>query len=142
MINPQSNEFSEQVHKLALENKHPRQTVEDQAAAAMMPRYKYERDFQRRCLNGEALSFLEVKYYLREKLTHDKWKVWFYEVIQFPQTRFFDTEKEARNYWKKIKMRKTLKAQKATLEKPAEHIFGDRSVEETHDIEKQLTGAK
>jgi hypothetical protein len=78
---------------------------------------------------------MEAKILVREQLTFKLWKIRFYEVIQFPQVRYFESEKEARNYWKRIKMRKTLYAQKAYLEKPAEHLFAERPVDEVYHAE-------
>jgi hypothetical protein len=123
------------VHKLALETKNERMTQEEQVSRLMLPSLKYKQDFRRRVFTGGALTFLEAKYMVRELLTFDKWKIRFYEVIQFPQVRFFESEYQALKYWKKIKSAQTLKAEKATLEKPAEHIYGERLVEEEFEKE-------
>lgn len=134
-LNDRKSDFPAKVHKLALELEIPRTTDKEKEEFASLPRLKYLQSFRRRCLTGGPLSFLEAKSLVREQLTFDKWKIRFYEVIQFPQVRFFESEKEARNYWRKIKMRKTLHAQEATLSKPAEHIFADRAVEEVYRVE-------
>lgn len=124
-----------QVHKLALETKNKRLTEEEKQEKTNLPGLKYRQDFRRRALLGGPLSFLEAKYMVREQLTFDKWKIEFYEAIQFPQVRYFESEYQALKYWKRIKNRQTVKAQKARLKKPAEHIFAERPVEEEYQVE-------
>ena len=123
------------VHKLALEVKNERLTEDEKEIKAKPPSLKYRQDFRRRVMLGGPLSFIEAKHMVREQLTFDKWKIEFYEAIQFPQVRYFETEYQALKYWKRIKARQTVKAQKARLKKPAEHIYAERPVEEEYQAE-------
>jgi hypothetical protein len=124
-----------QVHKLALETRNERLTEQEKEGKAKLPPLKYQRDFRRRAMTGGPLSFIEAKYMVREQLTFDKWEIEFYEVIQFPQVRYFETEYQARKYWGRVKKRQSIKAQKARLKKPAEHIFAERQVEDEYQVE-------
>lgn len=124
-----------QVHKLALETRNERLTEDEKQEKANLPGLKYRQDFRRRVMTGGPLSFLEAKYMVREQLTFDKWKISFYEVANLPQVRFFETEFQARKYWKRIKNRQTIKAQEATLMKPADHIFAERPAEDEYKID-------
>jgi hypothetical protein len=78
---------------------------------------------------------MEAKRMVREQLTFDKWKVTFYEVIQFPQIRFFDTEDMAQKYFKQATVYGRgarggkLNPQLMRLYKPSEHIHAERSLE-------------
>ena len=123
------------VHKLALETRNERMTKEDQADRANLPKSKYKQDYKRRALTGGPLTFLEAKYMVREQLTFDKWRIEFYEVANLPQVRLFETEYPARKYWERIQRRQGVKAQEATLMKPAEHIFAERPVEDEYKID-------
>jgi len=120
------------VHKLALETRNERMDKKDQEERALLPSKKYRQDFVRRVLTGGPLTFLEAKFMVREQLSFDKWKIEFYEVANFPQVRLFETEFQARKYWKRIKTAKTIFAREATLKSPAEHIYGERPVEEEY----------
>lgn len=124
-----------QVHKLALEVRNTRLTQEEQEAKVMLPRLKYKQDFRRRVLLGGPLSFLEAKYMVRENLTFDKWKITFYEVIQFPQIRYFETEYMAKKYFKQATVYGRgarggkLMPQIMKLYKPSGHIYEERHLE-------------
>jgi hypothetical protein len=124
-----------QVHKLALEARNTRLTKEEREGKAALPRLKYLQDFKKRVLTGGPLSFMEAKYMVREQLTFDKWKVTFYEVIQFPQTRFFETEYQAKKFFKQATVYGRgarggkLVAQVMRLFPPAEHIYAERNLE-------------
>jgi hypothetical protein len=124
-----------QVHKLALETRNERLTEEEKQAKADLPKSKYRQDFRRRVLLGGPLSFLEAKYMVREQLTFDKWKIEFYEVANLPQVRLFETEYPAQKYWERIKKRHGVKAQEATLMKPAEHIFAERQIFDEYKVD-------
>ncbi len=121
-----------QVHKLALETKNERLTEEQKEAKAELPRLRYKQDFTRRVLTGGALSFMEAKRMVREMLTFDKWKITFYEVVQFPQTIYFETEFQAEKFFKRVTVYRkgakggVLVAQRMELYGPAEHIYGER----------------
>lgn len=134
-LNDSKSDFGEKVHRLALELKNPRLEGEELERVEALSGFILARDRKRRMLLGGPLTFMEAKILVREQLTFDHWKIRFYEVIQFPQVRFFESEKEARNYWKRIKMRKTIYAQKAYLEKPGEHLFAERPVDEVYHAE-------
>ena len=129
------------VHKLALETRNERMGKKDQEERALLPSKKYRQDFVRRVLTGGPLTFLEAKFMVREQLSFDKWKIEFYEVANFPQVRLFETEFQARKYWKRIKTAKTIFAREATLKSPADHIYGVRPVEEEYQETRQKAGA-
>jgi len=124
-----------QVHKLALETRNERLTDAEKEEKVNLPGLKYRQDFRRRVLTGGPLSFMEAKMMVREQLTFNKWKIEFYEVIQFPQIRYFESEFQALKYWTRIIKRQTVKAQKARLKKPAEHLFAVRPLEEEYQAD-------
>lgn len=89
------------VTKLAQELPNERLTPEQWEDKANLGRLQYIADFRARATAGGSLSFLEAKNVVRENLTWDKWKITFYEMVQFPQMRFFETEAEAMEYFRK-----------------------------------------
>jgi len=83
------------VHEMALEVSNPRMTREEQAAKVEMGGLQYRDDFKLRALFDGPLTFLEAKNLVRERLTWGRWQVTFYEMVQFPHARYFETKAEA-----------------------------------------------
>lgn len=120
------------VHKLTLELKNPRLEGEALERIQEMPPLRLAMDRKRRMLTGGPLTFMEAKMLVREQLSFDKWKITFYEVVQFPQIVFFDTEYQAKKFFKRATETGRgakggiLSAQRMELYKPAEHIWAER----------------
>ncbi len=118
------------VHLMAMEVSNPRMTREEQAATAEMGGLEYGEDFKRRALNNGPLTFLEAKNLVRETLTWYRWQVTFYEMVQFPHARYFETKADAMEYFRKAtEEREGLRPQRMEVYKPKKEIFGGREAE-------------
>ena len=93
---------------------------------------QYLNDLTIRALSGGPLSFFEARWLAREQLSWESWAVTFYEMVQFPQVRFFETEKEATEYFKGVTENGRTpngaksSAQRMELLKPKAEMFGKR----------------
>lgn len=115
------------VHDLAMNLPNERMSREEQEVNVNLGRFQYDKDFTERHLAGGPLTFLEAKRVAREQLTFDHWLVTFYEMVQFPQARYFKTEAEAMEYFRKAtEEREGLRPQRMEVSGPKDAIFQAR----------------
>jgi hypothetical protein len=115
------------VHEMALEVSNPRMDREEQRATLELPRLQYVKDFKRRALFNGPLTFLETKAVVREHLTWGHWQVTYYEVVQFPHTRYFKDEAEAMEFFRKAtEERGGLRPRRMEVYRPKAELFGKR----------------
>ena len=117
---------------LALQLPNERLTPEAKEEKSELPRKQYIRDFEDRAINGGPLSFLEARCLVKETLTFDKYRITYYEVVQFPQTAYFETEAEATEFFVEATVRGRhirgfqMSAQRMELYGPQDKIYGKR----------------
>ncbi len=125
-------ELAKEIRKVALELPHGRFTVKEWEAAVELPRFQYLDDFKARALANGPISRLEANVIATEQVTWKMWQINFYEMVQFPQTRFFKTQTEALDYFtQSTEHGKTPKGtkvmpQRMELYKPKTEMFGKR----------------
>jgi hypothetical protein len=122
------------VYKLAVQLPNRRLAGKEKEEKVELPRLQYIKDFEDRAINGGPLSFMEARFLVRETLTFDKWRINFYEMVQFPQMRFFETEAEALDYYTRATVDGRMAnggkimAQRMELYGPKDRLYGKRKI--------------
>ncbi len=121
-----------EIQKVALALPNERLSPEEWEAKVNLPRFQYLDDLKARALSGGPLSFFEARWVAREALTWESWAVTFYEMVQFPQVRYFKTRKEALEYFTSATEKgrtprgAKLAAQRMEILKPKVEMFDKR----------------
>lgn len=120
------------VFDLAQEIDNPRTDNKERVRQEMLSPLGRKKDRTRRMLTGGPLSFLEAKLLVRAQLTTKLWMITFYEMVQFPQVHFFETEDQALKYFTDATIHRRgakggkLVAQRMEVYGPADYLFGKR----------------
>jgi len=131
-----NNKFDEdEIFKLAMELPNPRMPREVwQDKFDNIPPLQRRQDFKERALSGGELTFIEAKMLTKEQLSYNHWMITYYEMVQFPQYRLFETEAAALDYFTRSTVdgqtpRGTkIMPQRMELYGPKNRIYGERQV--------------
>jgi hypothetical protein len=97
-----------------------------------IPRLQRMKDFKERVFSGGELAFIEARMLAKEQLSFNHWLITFYEFVQLPQIRFFETEAEAMDYYTRATVDgrtargAKIMAQRMELYGPKKELFGKR----------------
>lgn len=128
------NRFDEnEVFKLAVKlpnARMPRDVWQDKVDN--IPSLQRRKDFKERVLSGGELAFIEARMLVKEQLSFNHWMITFYEMVQFPQMLFFETEAEALDYYTRATVDgrtprgAKIMAQRMEIYGPKKELFGQR----------------
>ena len=124
----------EEISERALALPNPRLSSEEKETLLDLPSLQRRKSFRERCARGQAISYLEARYYVRNLLTYGKWLLAYYVVDGFHCNLFFDTKDAAFAEAEELKARSHWVPEEIKIFGPAGAVFRPRGKAVFHFI--------